>query len=294
MIPRLFAHAGVEHPAQLTAAQVTAWIDTPGLANNSIRCRLSTVRTFLRWCVKRGLADPAIVEEISDTPTARLPRTYGKTQSKYPARWLTAAEAGALITTCQDSTATGLRDEVAIRLGLLGLRATEIGTLTFGNLDQSHHITWMGKGRRPRTAQAGPALVAALTAYRLAYTAGLQRPISDDDPIICSTVTRGPIQAEERVVNFGTLATQPRRLVFRIVTDRAKQAGLGHVAPHDLRRTAAGLLHNNKSDDGAHFFDLLDIQKVLGHADPATTMKCYLSPLDTRAVINRASAVLDF
>lgn len=39
-------------------------------------------------------------------------------------------------------------------------------------------------------------------------------------------------------------------------------------------------------------FDLLDIQKVLHHADPATTMRSYLDPMDTD-VYERAAHWLD-
>ena len=69
-------------------------------------------------------------------------------------------------------------------------------------------------------------------------------------------------------------------------------AGLGHVAPHDLRRTAAGILHNAVGEDGGHRFDLLDIQRVLGHSDPATTMRSYLEPMRTD-VLDRAAEFLD-
>jgi len=69
-------------------------------------------------------------------------------------------------------------------------------------------------------------------------------------------------------------------------------ADLGHLSPHDLRRTAAGILHRTTADNGAHHFDLLDIQKVLGHADPATTMRSYLDPMDT-GVHERAATILD-
>jgi hypothetical protein len=75
---------------------------------------------------------------------------------------------------------------------------------------------------------------------------------------------------------------------MKAVRDRAKLAGLGHVATHDLRRSAAGILHHATTDDGAHRYDLLDIQKVLGHADPATAMRSYLDPMDT-CVIGRAA-----
>ena len=73
-----------------------------------------------------------------------------------------------------------------------------------------------------------------------------------------------------------------------IVSRRARAAGLGHVAPHDLRRTAAGILHRAVGADGGHHFDLLDIQRVLGHSDPATTMRSYLEPMKTD-VLDRAS-----
>ncbi len=82
------------------------------------------------------------------------------------------------------------------------------------------------------------------------------------------------------------------KTIHSLVTRRAEAAGLGHVAPHDLRRSAAGILHRCVAEDGAHYFDLLDIQKVLHHADPITTMRCYLDPLDTE-VFDRAAAVLD-
>ena len=51
--------------------------------------------------------------------------------------------------------------------------------------------------------------------------------------------------------------------------------------------------HARYTDEhGAHYFDLLDIQKVLDHAEPATTMRSYLDPMDT-GVKERAATVLD-
>lgn len=46
------------------------------------------------------------------------------------------------------------------------------------------------------------------------------------------------------------------------------------------------------SEDGAHDFDVLDIQKVLGHANPATTTRSCIDPLDT-GVRGRPAKVLD-
>jgi len=98
-------------------------------ANNTVRNRLSRVCTFLRWCVREGQADPALVEVLSgrDNPLRQIPRVYGKVQASRPARWLTHEEAfDRLVGACRDGTDLGLRDEVLIRLGLAGMRAAEI------------------------------------------------------------------------------------------------------------------------------------------------------------------------
>jgi integrase/recombinase XerD len=51
-----------------------------------------------------------------------------------------------------------------------------------------------------------------------------------------------------------------------ILQKRAEQAGLAAMSPHDLRRTfVTGLL-----DTGA---DIATVQKLAGHADPATTAR---------------------
>ena len=77
----------------------------------------------------------------------------------------------------------------------------------------------------------------------------------------------------------------------RVSISRAQLAGLGHVSTHTARRTAAGILHDVVDEHKAHCFDLLDIQKILGHSDPATTMRGYLDPMDA-GVQDRAAQFL--
>src|SRR5205807_10492832 len=93
----VFAATGRDHPRQLREAEVLAWCSGSGkrIANNSIRNRLSRVCTFLRWCIRIGEGDPALVEALMsrDNPLRRIPRLYGKVQGKNPARWLTRDEA---------------------------------------------------------------------------------------------------------------------------------------------------------------------------------------------------------
>lgn len=94
-------------------------------ANNSVRVRISMARTFYRWCPRMGVIDADPTVEL-DGLTKQYPKTYGKVQGRHPARWLTYGEAyGRLVGACQDGSWAGVRDELAIRLGLLGVRAAE-------------------------------------------------------------------------------------------------------------------------------------------------------------------------
>ncbi len=221
----------------------------------------------------------------------RYRKVYGKRQGKYPGRWLTYEEAfHRLIPATRDGTDAGLRDELVIRLGLLGMRQAEIAALNWTALVALPSILWNGKGSVPRRATAGGALVRHLGSYRMRYET-VHGPIGPGLPVVCRAVSGPPRLDGSRPLHWGQRLNS-RNGVFTIVTSAAERAGLGHVAPHDLRRSAAGILHRAVSADGAHHFDLLDIQQVLGHADPATTMKSYLEPIDT-AVLDKAGAVLD-
>jgi integrase len=215
------------------------------------------------------------------TTLRQIPRLYGKVLASQPARWLSHDEAfECLVGACRDGTDLGRRDEAIIRLGLAGMRAAEIIHLRVGDLrlhDTEPSIVWIGKKRRARRVVPGPTLVALLDTLLGRQAELLGRQLRRDEPVVCCGkpgAGTGQLVAGRPIAQ--TLSVQ------QAVGRRAARAGLGHVAPHDLRRTAAGLLHRSTAADGSHHFDLLDIQKVLGHSDPATTMRSYLDPLDTR------------
>ena len=247
----------------------------------------------MRWCVRSGEAEPALVETLSsrDNPLRRTPRLYGKVQGTYPARWLTHDEAfGRLLDTCRDGTDPGRRDELVLRLGLAGVRAAEIIHLKVGDVHLDHMpptLNWIGKASRARKTVPGTQLITLLTDYFARYEAAIGRPLRADDPLVC----REKPGAGQGQLSWGQRISQTCS-VRRIVLRRSHLAGLGHLSPHDLRRTAAGILHRATDEHGAHHFDLLDIQKVLDHTDPATTMRSYLDPMDT-GVKERAAHYLD-
>jgi len=159
----LFSVTGTSEPSALTASAVIQACDPPGrgLANNTVRNNLGMASRFLTWCERRALVSPLVVEEAvgRTSPLRRVPRTFGKVQATHPGRWLTRDEAAALVASCDDSD-LGLRDRIAIRFGLLGMRVTEVGTLTWRNV-QLHTdepvATWMGKADA-RTHPCSPQL----------------------------------------------------------------------------------------------------------------------------------------
>ena len=278
----------------LTDALVIGWSVGDGrFANNTVRNRLTALRSFLLWCYEEGLRGAPMAARPVRQIMRRYPATYGKKQGHNPPRWLTHHEAyEQLLGTCDDSD-VGIRDQILIRLGLCGMRVSELQHLTIANLDlRSHMLRWMGKGNHPREATISPKLRIALTDYLHRYSAALDRPLQPNDPLICKEANGGITQRRgQHVIAWGhpyAYATGIADLLKR----HAAAPNLGHIAPHDLRRTAAGILHHATSDDGAHLFDLLDIQKVLGHASPATTMRSYLDPMDT-GVLRRAADILD-
>ena len=278
-------------PSLLREGDVLDWARGSGrvLANNSVRNRLGLARTFLRWCDRRGIGPELDLEEEFAVLRRSYPATYGKVQDRNPARYLDHHQVESLIHACRDGTWQGSRDQVAVRLGLLGIRVAELCGLTWANLLPDGTLAWMGKGRRPRSVLVGPVFLELLARWRRAYESELGRPVSGEDPLVC------------RMLNTANQHTAVRRAEWsspivpdtfrKLLLHRSAVAGLGHIAPHDLRRTTAKLLRDATTEDGAHLFDIEEIRVVLGHARIDTTQR-YLDNANAK-VLQRAAPTLD-
>jgi integrase/recombinase XerC len=277
----------------ITEADVVAWATAETCngapANNTVRQRLALARTFLAWAARKGIIPEDPADDLQHL-NRQYPRTYGRVQSVHKARFLSTAEAARLMDTCDDTPA-GIRDAIVLGLGLAGLRNSELRHLTWSNIDGAGRATWIGKANRHRTATLSPTMRDRLATWRSLWRKATGTPPGAHDPVVCDLAERGNFKTRTVVWGkpIGSCDT-----VGRIVARRAGLAGLGHLTPHDLRRTAASILHHAMSPDGGHRYDLLDIQRVLGHADPATTMRSYLEPLTNAALNDRAASDLDF
>ena len=243
---------------------------------------MALARTFLRWCDRRNIGPRLDLEEEFALLRRSYPATYGKVQDTHSARRLTHAEASALLALCSDGTWEGSRDQIAIRLGLLGIRVAEICRLTWGDLQPDGTLAWIGKGRKPRSGRPGPTFLGRLEQWKAAYERGLGGKVQDSDALLCRMTAW-------RKLEWGqSMGTDTYR---RLLQKRASAANLGHLSPHDLRRTTAKLLHSARSSDGGHLFDTEDIRVVLGHSRIDTTQR-YIDAMDT-AAIDRAAPILD-
>jgi integrase len=150
---------------------VLSWCRGGGreLANNSVRNRVGLARTFLRWCDRRGIGPELDLEEEFAVIRRAFPATYGKVQDRHPARYLDQHQVESLLAACVDGTWQGSRDQVAIRLGLLGIRVAELCRLTWSNLLPDGTVAWIGKGRRPRQVRIGPVFESRLERWERAY-----------------------------------------------------------------------------------------------------------------------------
>lgn len=209
----------------MTDAAVNHWV-AQARANNTRRNRLARICTFLRWCVRMGEADPALVEELAsrDNPLRATPPLYGKLQGKYPARWLTYEEAYRRLLGVCGSSDVGRRDELVLRLGLAGMRVAEIVHLRIGDLrlGTDPTVEWIGKKNRPRRIAIGPGLLALLTDYLGRYERARCGPLVADDPVVCRQKPGGgvggsmgemqPAQESYRPPALEPSSTNPRRL----------------------------------------------------------------------------------
>jgi integrase len=277
----------------LTTADLYEWITAPSTgrggrgpvrprSNNDVRCRLSIARNFISFLIRENVLDRDPLADAYRHIAKYHPRLYGKRQEDHCARFLTQDEAHQLLNACQDGTWKGSRDQLAIRLGLLGLRKAEILRLQWRHY-QLGVIRCPGKGNRIREVHPGPQLRDMVDRWQRGYESALGRPVQPDEPIICALSPVG--------VRWGVALSYGDGF-DRALRRRAELAGLGWLCAHDLRRSCANILHNAKTSDGGHLFDLLDIAQALDHVDPAVTQRSYIDQVSTDVKV-RAGVLLD-
>jgi len=176
-----------------------------------------------------------------------LPNIRGERLPK--GRVLDTEEITALFRVClEDSSPAGLRDAAMLGVLMGGLRRGEVVGLTVGDLNAGALTIRQGKGNKDRMTYLPEGALKAVL-----------------DWLDCRGNTPGALLCP--VDRWGTIKIRHMRdqVVMNVLLKRAEQANLAPFAPHDLRRTFISNLLNTT--------DLLTVQQLVGHADPATTAK---------------------
>jgi len=225
--------------------QYRSFLESLCLSAATINLHLSAIRRLADESAESGWLSPELAIGIRRVKGVKwLGRKIGN--------WLTGNQAQELLHAVSQGTLRGRRD--GAMLGLLlgcGLRRSEVVGLKLDQLQlrEGHWVIvdLVGKGGRLRTVPV-PTWCKGLIDVWLRH----------------SGVSEGRVF--RRVLKNGARqdASVTANVVWYAVKRCAKQAGIDHLAPHDLRRSCARLCHLSGGE-------LEQIQFLLGHSSVQTT-----------------------
>jgi len=214
------------------------------LSRAAQRRRLSTLRSFCRWCVALGA--------LREDPTAGMP--WPATPPTRERRALAHGQVAAVLALPDIETPSGLRDRALLEVAYsTGLRASELAALTWDAIQEMAGVVAVrrGKGGRDRVVPIGARALRWVAAYRRDAWPTLTRRASAPTTALWLGVRGGPLSGN-RVSN----------IVARYLRAAGVPAGRG--AAHLLRHSMATHL----SEDGA---SVDAIAAMLGHERGRTT-----------------------
>ena len=209
---------------------------------STIARKLSAVRSFFRFLVKRGV--------IEDNPADSI---LTPKQDKPIPQYLPVDEMFRLLDSIQTGSILDLRNRAIFEtLYSCGIRVSELVGMNFFDVDFAGCvIRVLGKGSKERIVPIGRQALAAIKIYR--EQSKKQGDLSAD--------RNGPLFLNR---NGGRLTA---RSVGRILNNLVSACGLlKPVSPHTMRHTFA----THMLDAGA---DLRIVQELLGHKSLSTTQK---------------------
>jgi integrase len=251
----------------LSTPQFRAWLGhlaAEGHGKQGINQARAAIVTLTDLLAEAGLVD----EYTSATmKNIRPPRAE---EGQRPGRWLSTEQIRLLIAASR-SIATSdnqqLRNHVLTSvLCTMALRREEIAVAKWGDLSlQNNRVVLRvhGKGRKVAMIDVPRPVMQLLNQWRRVVEPNAVAPPAES--YLIRRIWKGGR------VSKGSLSADG---VWFIIGDAAKVAGLGHVAPHDLRRSVAGALQEAGTP-------IEQISRLLRHSNVAVTER-YLSRLPQR------------
>ena len=209
---------------------------------STIARKLSAVRSFLKYLVKRGV--------IEDNPSVSI---LTPKQDKIIPAYLSVDEMFRLLDSIQSTNILDIRNRAIFEiLYSCGIRVSELVGMNNNDVDpKGETIRILGKGGKERIVPIGQKALDAIQVYREQLKKEWGISVDHNDPLFLNK-NRGRLSA---------------RSVSRILVKLLKASGLlTPVSPHTLRHSFA----THMLDAGA---DLRVVQELLGHKSLSTTQK---------------------
>ncbi len=251
----------------LSAAQLRAWLGAlaqEGHGKQGISQARAAVLTLASLLAEAGWLDDYTSAAMSNV---RIPRAE---DGQRVGRWLSAEEIRRLMTaarTMATSDAQRVRNDVVMTmLCTMALRREEVSAIHWRDLslqDGRVVLRVHGKGRKVASIDVPAPVLRSLEAWRQLVAPGQPRPPGNLPLVV--RMYKGGKPSKRALTPEG---------VWLLVHQAAREAGLGDVAPHDLRRSVAGALN-------ASGVSIDTISRLLRHSNVAVTER-YLSKLPRR------------
>lgn len=251
----------------ISAAQLRAWLGVlagQGHGKQGIDQARAAIVTLTQLLVEAGWFDDYIAAMVANV---RPPKAE---DGQRPGRWLSKEEIHQIMLAARQiatSRNQEMRNHVVMTmLCTMALRRDELASARWGDLSTQNNRPVMqvhGKGRRTAVIDIPRPVLQALDNWRRVVAPDEQRP-----PAHSALVRR--LWKGGRISKFGLTPDG----IWLIIDQASSYAGLGHVAPHDLRRSVAGALQESG-------VTIDKISRLLRHRNVAITER-YLSRLPMR------------
>lgn len=206
---------------------------------------LSALRRVLKEAYRLDLMSATDYQKAIDLPAIRG-------ESSVKGRCLSGPEINDLLATCASDNPLDIRDKAIITLlRATGMRRSELVNLELRDLDL------VGQSVQNRQAKGGKNRLSPLPDFALNPLRQWLKLRGDAPGALFCRIRRGGHLVA------GTLHPDA---IWKLIQARARSANLPGFSPHDFKRTFCSDLF----DAGV---DIVTIQKLAGHASPATTAK---------------------
>jgi integrase/recombinase XerD len=243
----------------LNLAQLRAWLGmlaSEDLSSQSLSQARAAILALADLLVESELLDKDRANRLREVP---LPPTFEEQAAK---RWLSITELKILIDAARDMAATenhALRNVVIARtLCTLPIRRQELVQAQWGDLiikDDQLMLHRHTSNKKSEFIDLPPSVKKVVEDWREVVSQSKVKPVSSS--YLVRRVWKGGRIGEQGITSDG---------IWRIITQAAEFADLGHVSPEDLRRSVIGALYQAG-------VSLERIRQLAGHKGSSATLR---------------------